>query len=236
MQEFDEEFKDDIERAPPWLISFGDVTALVLAFFVMLFAMSNPQSEKWEEVISLIATRMNPDEQKPEPTSDLNVPTIDLVGGLSPEYLERILSKKFAQDDILQQVIISGLDEWAVLSLPADRLFVGGSAELNENAQDSIRRLTEVLGQFGNQIDIVGHTDPGPLSDDRYPSRWDLTLARALSVANALESYGYNRSLSVLGAGDSRFRFLDSELSEPRRYELARRVDLIIKNIAGGQP
>ena len=236
MQEFDDEFKDDVERAPPWLISFGDVTALLLAFFVMLFAMSNPQSEKWEEVISLIATRMNPDSEKPEPTSDLNVPTVDLVGGLSPDYLERILKDKFKRDEVLNRVIITGLDEWTVLSFPADQLFGPSNAELSPAASEALRRLADVLGQFGNQIDIIGHSDPAPHDDSLYPSKWDLTLARSLSMANALDRYGYSGGVIVLGAGDSRYRHINPELPEARRYELARRMDVVIKNIAGGQP
>ena len=55
-------------------------------------------------------------------------------------------------------------------------------------------------------------------------------------MANALTDNGYSGEFSVLGLADSRYRFLDKRLSEEKRYELARRVDIVIQPIAGGQP
>lgn len=224
-----------IEKAPSWMVSLGDVVALMLAFFVMLYAMSNPQSEKFEEVIALIATRVNPDE-KPNPTSELNIGTVDLVGGLSPEYLNRILEDKLSRDEVLSQAHIVEISKRVIISLPADAIFKTGSSEIEEGASESIRRLAGVISQFGNQVDIAGHSDPDPVSTDKYPSKWDLSLARALSLATALNENGYAGDFTVLGMADSRYRFLDKRLSEEKRYELARRVDIVIQPIAGGQP
>ena len=237
-----DEFKSDqdlnenpIEKSPAWMVSLGDVTALMLAFFVMLFAMSNPQSEKYEEVISLITTSMRPND-KPNPTSELNIGTVDLAAGLSPEYLNRILGDKLSRDEVLSRAYVTEISERVMISLPTDIIFKPGSAEINEDATESIRRLAGVLSQFGNQVDIAGHTDPDPVGDALYPSNWDLSLARALSMANALSDFGYAGEFTVLGLADSRYRFLDKRLSEEKRYEIARRVDIVIQPTAGGQP
>ena len=226
--------ENQIEKAPIWMVSLGDVTALMLAFFVMLYAMSNPQSEKYESVISLITTSMSPN-ASPNPTSKLNIGTVDLVGGLSPDYLNKILEDKLSRDEVLSQAVVKEISKRVVISLPADIIFTQGGAEISETAGESIRRLAGVISQFGNQVDIVGHTDPEPTIGEKYPTNWDLSLARALSMANALNDYGYSGDFTVLGMADSRYRFLDGRLSEEKRYELARRVDIVIQPIAGGQ-
>ncbi len=224
-----------IEKAPLWMVSLGDVTALMLAFFVMLFAMSNPQTEKWKDVVALINT--STDKVKdPNPTSELNIGTVDLIGGLSPVYLNRILKDKLSKDDVLSQAIVTGLDERVFISLPSDLIFIPNSADIETGASESIRRLAGVLNQFGNQVDVVGHTDPDPITNDKYPSNWDLSLARALTMANALNHFGYVGKFTVLGLADSRYKFLDKRLPEEKRYKLARRIDLVILPVAGGQP
>lgn len=44
----------EMPSGPPiWLISFTDVVALMLTFFVLLYAMSNPEPEKWEKKIGI---------------------------------------------------------------------------------------------------------------------------------------------------------------------------------------
>lgn len=226
----------EIERAQPWLLSMADVTALMLTFFVMLFAMSHVPSEKWDEVISLINTRLDPARvEKPKPVSDLNVPTVATLTGLSTDYLVRVYGELFAGDPVLRTVRIAMVEDKLVIALPNRLLFLPGQDELVGGAPDALLRLAGVLSRIGNQVEVVGHTDPSPPADGPYPTNWELSVARAVTVANALNDAGYGGSLIALGVGDSRFRHLDPTIPEERRYEMARRVDIVIRTDAGGQ-
>ncbi len=228
--------KENVEKSPAWLVSMGDVTALMLTFFVMLFSMSYVKSERWDEIISLLNRTTEPSEiQKPIPTSDRAIPSVEVLAGLSTDYLHRILQEKLARDPILANARITPLEDQVVISLPSDALFASGSDELSEEAKLAVRELAGVLAQVGNQAEIVGHTDPLPPAAGSYPSNWDLSLARALRVANALTDAGYKGNFAAIGMGDSRFRHLDPGLTEERRYELARRVDVVLRSEAGGQ-
>lgn len=228
--------KEKVEKSPAWLVSMGDVTALMLTFFVMLFSMSYVKSERWDEIISLLNRTTEPSEiQKPIPTSDRAIPSVEVLAGLSTDYLHRILQEKLSRDPILAKARITPLEDQVVISLQSDALFESGSDELGEEAKLAVRELAGVLAQVGNQVEIVGHTDPLPPAAGSYPSNWDLSLARALRVANALTDAGYKGNFAAIGMGDSRFRHLDPRLSEERRYELARRVDVVLRSEAGGQ-
>jgi len=230
------EHHDNVEKSPAWLVSMGDVTALMLTFFVMLYSMSYVKSERWDEIISLLNRRMQPAEiNKPTPTSERAIPSIQVLPGLPTDYLHRILQEKLVRDPILASARLTPLEDQVVISLPSDALFTSGSDILSEEAKLAVRELAGVLAQVGNQIEIVGHTDPLPVPEGTYPSNWDLSLARALRVANGLTDAGYKGRFSAIGMGDSRFRHLDAKLPEDRRYELARRVDIVLRSEAGGQ-
>ena len=52
---FEVRSKTEKGAAPSWLLSFGDLTAILTTFFVLLFSMSTPQSEKWQEFVPGLA-------------------------------------------------------------------------------------------------------------------------------------------------------------------------------------
>lgn len=230
--------EDVVEKAPIWLITFGDVTALMLAFFVMLYSMSYLQSEKWDEVISILATRLQPEaEGQPKPSADRSMTRVEFVPAFSTGYLERILDQKLAADPILSNVRLTGLDDILVLSVQADTLFSQeGEAALKDEAQELLRRLYTVFIQFGNRIDVHSHTGPNPpSSSSSYADNWSLSLGRGLVVAQRLKALGYPGNLTVMGLGDSRYQNIDTAIPESRRFELSQRVDFVISSEAGGQ-
>ncbi len=226
---------NNIERAPIWIISLGDIVALMLAFFVMIFSMSTIQTEKYEKIVSLISTNIKSNNSV-IPISQFNIPTVDLIGGLPPEYLNKILTDKLSRDKVLSKAYIAEISNHVIISLPTDIIFKPGSAEVEKKAMESISRLAGVMSQFGNKVNIAGHTDPEPIVNNKDTTNWDLSLSRSLKIAILLKKYGYVGDFTVLGHADSRYRFLDKRFSEEERYELSRRVDLIILPIAGGQP
>ena len=46
---------------PRWLVTFTDLIALLLAFFVMLYSMSAVVPEPWEKMTNSLVARLNPD-------------------------------------------------------------------------------------------------------------------------------------------------------------------------------
>lgn len=228
--------RDDQPGAPPWLLTFADVTALMLTFFVMMFAMSNVESERWDAIISLISTAERPTtEQEPVPTATRNIATVKLESALPLDYLDRILVEKLSRDAVLANARVHRLDGRVVVSLPGGTLFAEGSADVMPEAREALFRLSGVIATIGNRVVVEGHTDPDPQSDRQYESKWGLTLARALGVANALREAGYAKPVTVLGLAEGRFGDLDARLPEDRRMQLARRVDIVIHPDSGGE-
>ena len=221
--------EDLVEKAPSWLLSFADVSALLLAFFVMLYSMSTLKTEEYERVISKISVaRDEPEKPNVNPIAATTIETVTVVPAEAPEYLERILVESLSRDPILKKSLITLIEDRIVVSLPADEVFLKGSAIITSESERAIFGLAGVMSQFGNLVIVEGHTDPTPISSEIYTSNWELSLARALAVVDLMKASGYTQKLEILGHASGQYEFLNDKIPENERKRLARRVDLVI--------
>ena len=214
---------------PSWLLSFGDLTAILTTFFVLLFSMSTLQSEKWQELVSGLALSKSGIERK-KPISHRNTisPPRERAPALPISYLSEVLKETFEADPILKTTGVYQLQNSLVVSLPDETLFKPGEANLSNQAKKILFNLGGVISTLGNQIDLEGHAAPSGDNNDILLSDWKLSLARALAVSAELEKSGYNKRLIVLGHGASHSQVLSERLSSGWRDKLARRVDIVI--------
>jgi chemotaxis protein MotB len=115
---------------------------------------------------------------------------------------------------------------------PADVLFDSGSADLKPEAMPQIDKLTDALKELETQIPpdiawvlrIDGHTDIKPITNVNFPSNWELSSARAISVVRYLIDHGIPAN-RLVAAGFGEFQPLDPSdsdeaLAKNRRIEL----------------
>ncbi len=214
-----------------WLITFTDLIALLLAFFVMLFSMSAVEPEPWENMTNSLIARLNPDFGWDSLTAltDLNADSTPADGAADLDYLQAVLSDKIRNVPMLSEALLTKRSDRLVISLQADSLFAAGSAGLAEDARAALHAMGDSLRHISNRVDVNGHTDPTPVRGGQYPSNWELSLHRALVVADALASAGYTREISAMGMAESRFHESAAEPDREKRLRHARRVDVIIR-------
>jgi chemotaxis protein MotB len=219
------------------LVLFADLVSLLLTFFVMMFAMSTVEQAKWEAAANSLSRSMNIDSlaivRSAQP--ELTAPTVDRPDAVNLDYLVSVLRGQFAETPILDRGVIRRHADQLIISFPNDLLFATGSAELSARAETALAALGGVLGNLSNKIDVSGHTDPSPISSRAYPSNWELSLARAGTIAAHLSRSGYQRDIGVFGYGDTRFGDLSPKLAADEREALARRVDVIIRPSRAGR-
>ena len=114
-----------------------------------------------------------------------------------------------------------------VLTFRDDRLlFDSGAAEIKPVFRQILQKLNLELGKLPNSIEVLGHTDNQPIASARFPSNWELSAARAASVARFLVSDGLpSTKVSVAGYADT--RPLDSNDTAHGRAG-NRRVEIVI--------
>lgn len=64
--------------------------------------------------------------------------------------------------------------------------FASGSADLEPSYRDVMQEIRSVLALKPGRIRVQGHTDELPISTPRFRSNWELSAARAVSVAHEL--------------------------------------------------
>lgn len=110
--------------------------------------------------------------------------------------------------------------------------FASGSAELAPEYKEVLRNVGDVLVTQPGAISIQGHTDNVPINTARFRSNWDLSSARASSVAMELLQSGRLSPLRMAATGLADTRPLVANNSSENRA-LNRRVEIVIQQGLG---
>jgi chemotaxis protein MotB len=219
-----------------WMVTFTDLVSLMLTFFVLLFAMSSVKVDKWDTMIDALSQTLNPSkvETVAVATARHNISTVFRKRSVNLDYLAVVLEEAMVKNPLLNKSRIMRLEDRLVIALPGDLLFEPAGADLNERAREAMFVLGGLLRNVGNQIGVNGHSDPVPPQTGRFSSNWQLSLARAVSVANTLKQSGYEDGIIPYGFASARFSDLPTDLSDAERRALGRRVDIVILPTVGG--
>ncbi len=218
-----------------WMLTVADLFSLMLTFFVLLYSMSVIQKDRWEVIAESLFQRLNTEDVQEDTKFTLpQILTMDrerIHYARSLSYLYRVLAERLGETAIAQSsgLSITLLPDRIILSLNSNTMFDGGSAKLKPSAKAQIDQIGQFLSRIGNSVLIEGHTDPEPIRTAEYPSNWELSLARAATVANTLRSEGYPYQMTVEGLGSSRFNEWQESSETKRPAHQARRVEIIIR-------
>lgn len=224
------QFNQQDGRRPAWLVTFADLVALLITFFVMLFATQKVDIGKWESLVDTLSMRLNPNQTIliARPSADQNADRLSRERAIDLDYLESVIRDKTRTEPALAGLELSRREDRLVVTLPAELLFRSGKADPIDSARPILFVLAGVLGTIGNRVDVIGHADPRPLRNSHFATNFQLSIARAIAVANELRRAGYHREMSPSGFGASTFRELPSTVPVARRNDVARRVDIVI--------
>ncbi len=217
-----------------WMVTFTDLVALLVAFFVMLFAMSKVEPRKWQNLSDALAENLNAVREEPAalPDVQLSMDRVATLNGVDLDYLAALMRQNMATDPVLRSGILRNLGDRLVIALPGDLLFAPGSSDLAASGQDALGALADLLRHVANRIEVSGHADPRRPGGG-FDSNWDLSLARALRVSAVIDRDGAPGRMVARDLGDSRFDALSPKLALARRMELARRIELVIHGFVG---
>lgn len=114
-----------------------------------------------------------------------------------------------------------------ILRLKEHGTFDSGSAELKPAFKPVLAVIHKALAQTQGTYRVEGHTDNEPISTSRFRSNWDLSSARAVSVAHALFADGGLREKNFVVSGFADTRPLeDNDTASGRARN--RRVEVVI--------
>lgn len=231
-----------------WLVSYADFITLLFAVFVTLYAMSQTDKKKVEEVMASMRDSFGYSTSSPaSKPSVIESGTISVIPSLrkltpAPRHgrmgrskggeqdfkvtkasIEAYLMKAAAQDKVQVSISQRGL----VVSLKEAGFFDSGSASLKQGSYTLLNDVVSSLSSYSNSIRVEGHTDNVPMSSHAFPSNWELSTARATNVLQYLtkEDDFDPSKISATGYGEYR-PVADNENEDGRRKN--RRVDIVL--------
>lgn len=227
------------EHAPRWAIIWLDMMNSLLALFIAMFAYSEPKRMKIVAVVTSLRETLGVLEGEPFPEKKIEVllstPGLGPIPGKPTGYLMSAIEevKKEIETGAEQRGLlfrVYGTEEGPVVHLPSDILFEPASAELSEKGKKAIAILSKYIAATQAYVVVEGHTDDIPVRSPIYPSNWELSSARAASVARALEEGGVpHERISIAGYADT--KPIVPNISPENRMK-NRRVEIKLKNVS----
>ncbi|MEK7275162.1 MAG: OmpA family protein, partial [Candidatus Desantisbacteria bacterium] len=114
--------------------------------------------------------------------------------------------------------------------------FEPNKADINHNSYQLLDQLASLVEEMPNEVKIEGHTDQMPISTAQFPSNWELSVSRAVSVVHYIIYHARNkahfpeykikrleRRLSASGYGE--FQPIDRINAKAK---INRRIDIVI--------
>lgn len=245
-----------------WLVSYADFITLLFAFFVVMFASSQTDRGRAQQVSESVrraleenqmisslvgilggtiddkgkgnAMMRGPGGTKKGSESPHALPPPQLVELLpSKKFLENALKKEIESGKIQVQMGPRGL----VVSLKEAAFFSPGDDTISPGSYGAIEKIAQAMRQLPNPIRLEGHTDSVPINNSRFRSNWELSAARSIAMLKLLSGrFGIPpQRMAVAGYADTA-PVASNDTEEGRARN--RRVDIVILNQSGllGEP
>lgn len=175
-----------------WVMTYGDLMSLLLTFFVLIVSFSSVQESKFQEAALSLQGAFGV--MKSPPTvvqmKQLVVPHLAKKEREDIIYELHKLERSLLESEQDQEVDVEVTEKGVTFRINAPFLFDSGRATLKDQTRVVLDRLSEFCRKFPYPVRIGGHTDSIPINNERFPSNWDLSAARAAAVARFFQKTG----------------------------------------------
>lgn len=226
--------KDTTER---WLLSYADFITLLMIFFVVMYAMSAVDADKYKELSSSLNSALAGDQQKVDggdqgsPVEDVKLNEVKPTdGNVTEEDLKKIVEQvqSLINEKGLQNQVTVNLGDIGVWITFKDYvLFDSGSPAVKPETVGTLVELGNILKVVDNYVRIEGYTDNVPINNSMYSNNWDLSVMRASKVLNIIVSQSGFPADKISAVGYGEYRPVAPNDTEEGKAK-NRRVDIVI--------
>jgi chemotaxis protein MotB len=246
-----------------WVISYADFTTLLLATFVVMYAVSSVNSSKFQmmaeafstafigkevkiQAAGLAAGHKAPFDNMPTPVHAPVITRDPQVKNLPPglrQHVEKQAQKLNEAYEKLTALLAGMINKGdvrvslqslgVVIDINAVVLFESAQADLTPGALKLIEQLADILKGLKYPIQINGFTDNAQIHTAQFSSNWDLSAARAISVVKRFVEDGID-PLLLVGAGYGEYHPVASNDTTEGKA-MNRRVSIVVVSSFEGQ-
>ena len=213
-----------IERI--WTIVYSDMITNLMLFFLMLYGLSRMSAGARHDIMQNM-------QEKFRGRTDVEARAQRVMKNVIEEDAASKVSALMEKQGLEKYTSVEVSEKQIKITLTVPVLFKPGDAELAANAKAALDGVSRALAAVPNKVIIEGHTDNQPLAGGKYPSNWELSVARAYSV---IEYFSKEKGLSperFIAAGYGEYRPVASnETLEGRAQN--RRIEIVLLRKSDG--
>lgn len=214
-----------------WQVVYTGFILIMLCFFIMLTSYASLQQSRitrFARSFSNAVSILPGGESLENGQTIIAAPTAVLN---KEDRLAQLFEKvrRLSAENRIDQAAFELSSQGVTMTLDDRLLFDSGKAVLTDHAFSLLARIVQVVALIQAPVRIVGHTDSRPITTFDYPSNWELSTARAVSVLRYMVEKGISvKRLSAAGRAQySPRRPNDSEknMAANRRVEIIFQLD-----------
>jgi chemotaxis protein MotB len=213
-----------------WLLTYADMITLMLALFIILFALSTISRVKVQEFAKLVSAGFDNTWSVNQPPNGGTNGEQSFNASSNIPAVQREL-QQYVQEHNLQNQVQVRLDRRGlVVTLLSDKSYYdSGSAELRPETKAILDEIDKFIKKNTNLIRVEGNTDDVPIHTSAYPTNWELSTARAVGVVRYLVEHDGLDPTRVSAAGYGEFRPRRPNDTDANRQQ-NRRIDVVLLN------
>jgi chemotaxis protein MotB len=211
-----------------WQIVYTGFVLIMLSLFILLTSFASLDPSKITQFVDSFSNAVSVlSGGKSIQKSRTFLPTqVDALSkqDLTAELFEQV--RRFSEEEELDQVHLHRSDQGVVMTLIDNLLFDSGKTDLTRDAYPLLRKIARLIDHVRVPVEIGGHTDDRPIQTALFPSNWELSTARAVSVLRYLiEHHGVDaQRLSAVGFAHYQPLSVDDG---PLHHAMNRRVEFV---------
>ena len=186
------------EGLPGWFGTFADMMTLLFAFFVLLAAISTIDPVKLQEMADAMGKSVGSKIKKESQAMNL--------ADIKKAAQNMVNKMKEESESGEAPVDVTTGPKGVTIGISSDISFTSGSAKTKPQIIDILTKIVPTIDKSYFQIAVEGHTDNENLPEklqEKYPTNWELSSARASAVVRELIKLGVNPTrLEAVGYGE----------------------------------
>ena len=176
-----------------WLLPYSDMLTLLLALFIVMFAMGQTDKVKLKAMSEQFNIIFAGGSGVMQSDGNSVIPMEASPG--QAEYDKMTEVKKMLEEEITKEgysdkVKVDLNNDGLQISIQDVVLFNTGEAEVINNLSPLLLEISKMIQGLDNQIKVAGYTDNVPIKNEKFRSNWDLSAMRAINVMNFMVNSG----------------------------------------------
>lgn len=230
---------------------------LLLALFIVLFAASEVDSQKYEKLSEVFQSQFNSggagildeetemkkeepqEDESSEEETDLSIDdeakekqnaegAADVTGQRDLQQIKESIDAYITDNELAGKFDTELTGEGLMITIMDDVFFDEGSAEVKINAQKTALELANLLhSDPPHEVVVTGHTDDQPISRSSFASNWELSVARAVNFMTIILGENKLDPTMFSAKGYGEYKPTVPNTSEENRQK-NRRVELLV--------